>query len=78
MSSARPSPDVITLHDDFSHCRPGTEVRDVSAKEGTEGWVIWGHYACLTCDKVALRVTATLPHAVKINGRMLPVITSTI
>lgn len=71
--STEQATDVISLNNTFSHCRHGTEVRDVSAREGPDGWVVWGHYACRQCDRVALLVTSSRPRAVTFSGRMLPV-----
>jgi hypothetical protein len=66
---------VITLNDALGHCRHGAEVQDLSAKESPgAGWVIWGHYACVVCRVVALRVASTRPHTVEISGRTYPVI----
>jgi hypothetical protein len=72
--STKQASDIISLSSTFSHCRHGIEVRDVSAKEGPDGWVVWGHYACPQCDKIALLVTSSRPQAVTLSDRMLPVL----
>jgi hypothetical protein len=69
-------PGVIALREIFGQCRHGVELRDVSAQEGPDGWVIWGHYSCQQCNKVALHVSGETPRAVTVSGRLLPVLLS--
>jgi len=76
MSSNRTSLGVIALRETFDRCRHGIELRDVSAQQSADGWVIWGHYSCQECSKVALHVSGEVPRAVNVNGRMIPVILS--
>ena len=65
---------VIDLREAFNRCRHGIELRDVSAQQGADGWVIWGHYSCPQCNRVALHVSGEVPRAVNVSGRMMPVI----
>ena len=74
MNRDHPPPDVIALRETFEQCRHGNALRDVSAQQGPDGWVIWGHYSCQQCNKVALHVSGVPPQAVNVSGRLMPVL----
>ena len=64
-------PGLITLPHALNFCRHGGEVRHLSAEETYGHWIVWGHYACADCRRVALDATSYEPSEATIAGRRL-------
>ncbi|MGE0159499.1 MAG: hypothetical protein AB7T31_08790 [Gemmatimonadales bacterium] len=63
----------ITLSHALSFCRHGREIRELSTEETYGHWVVWGHYACSECERVALDASTHEPTVALIAGRRLRV-----
>jgi hypothetical protein len=63
----------VALAHALNSCRHGREMRDLTTEETFGAWVIWGHYACPECVRVALDATNFEPHEAMIAGRRLKI-----
>ena len=57
----------------LNYCRHGREVRQLSTEETFGAWVIWGHYACPECGRIALDATTSEPREANLAGRRLEI-----
>lgn len=67
-------PGLITLPHALNFCRHGHEVRHLTAEETFGHWIVWGHYACSDCRRVALEATSYEPKEATIAGRRLGIV----
>jgi len=68
-------PRTIQLNHALNFCRHGHEVRQLTVEEVLGHWIVWGHYACAHCSRVALDAYSHEPAEAEIAGRRLPILT---
>jgi hypothetical protein len=66
-------PGLVTLAHALNNCRHGQEVRHLTAEETGGHWIVWGHYACDDCRRVALDAMSYEPKEATIAGRRLSI-----
>jgi hypothetical protein len=73
LSTPEKAPGLVTLAQALNHCRHGQEVRHLTAEETGGQWIVWGHYACDACRRVALDAMSYEPTEATIEGRRLSI-----
>jgi hypothetical protein len=73
LSTPEKAPGLVTLAQALNHCRHGQEVRHLTAEETGGQWIVWGHYACDACRRVALDAMSYEPTEATIAGRRLSI-----
>ena len=67
------TPVEIELHPGFLICRHGYELRRLSAERAEKGWLVWGHYGCVECARVAFELCAERPTDALVAARRFKV-----
>jgi hypothetical protein len=73
LSTPENGPGFVTLAQALNLCRHGHEVRHLTAEETAGHWIVWGHYACHACRRVALDAMSYEPKEATIAGRRLAI-----
>jgi hypothetical protein len=67
------SPRVVELPRALRFCRHGRDVERVTAGQSLGGWLIWGHYGCDQCERVAFHYMKDRPDEVIVGTQRLPI-----
>jgi hypothetical protein len=62
-----PRPRVVDLPGALISCRHGNEVERVTAEQSITGWLMWGHYTCDQCERVAFHYVRERPDEARIG-----------